>query len=99
MTDYVSSALFVYTDDTIHLIDQLQNNSSNTRITSVKFDALIQNPQNHLEGINHVVVAGALDVVKEILRFSMEYHFCLGIIPTDKQKDCKCSQGSLVKFT
>jgi len=86
MTEYVSSALFVYTDDTKHLIKQLQNNSSGTRITSVAFDALMQTPQNQLEGVDHVVVAGPLDVIKEILRLAMKYQFSIGIIPTKKQK-------------
>ena len=91
MTEYVSSALFVYTDDTKHLIEPLQNNSSGTRITSVSFDALIKTPQAQLEGVDHVVVAGSLDVIKEILHLAMKYHFSIGILPTEKQKD-------LIKF-
>jgi diacylglycerol kinase family enzyme len=38
-----------------------------------------------------VVVAGSLEVIKEILRLSMKYHFSIGSIPTVKQKD-------LIKF-
>ena len=87
MTEYVSSALFVNTDDTKHLIKPLQNNSSGTRITSVAFDALMQAPQQQLEGVEHVVVAGSLDVIKEILHLAMKYHFRVGILPTEKQKD------------
>jgi uncharacterized hydrophobic protein (TIGR00271 family) len=86
MTEYVSSALFVYTDDTKHLIKPLQNNSSGTSITSVAFDALMQAPQQQLEGVDHVVVAGPLDVIKEILHLAMKYRFNIGIIPTKKQK-------------
>jgi len=91
MTEYVSSALFVYTSDTAHLIEPLQNNSSGTRITAVAFDALIQAPQARFEGVNHVVVAGPLDVIKEILRLATDYHFSMGIIPTKEQTD-------LIKF-
>ena len=86
MAEYVTSALFVYTDDTKHLIKQLQNNSSGTRITSVAFETLTQTPQEHLDGVGHVVVAGPLDVIKEILRLAMKYHFSIGIIPNKKQK-------------
>jgi uncharacterized hydrophobic protein (TIGR00271 family) len=86
MTEYVTSALFVYTDDRKHLIKSLQNNSSGTQITSVAFDALMQTPQAQIEGVDHVVVAGPLDVIKEVLRLSMKYHFSIGIIPTGKQK-------------
>jgi uncharacterized hydrophobic protein (TIGR00271 family) len=86
MAEYVASALFVYTDDTKHLTKQLQNNSLGTRITTVAFKALTQAPQEHLDGVGHVVVAGSLDAIKEILRLSMKYQFSLGIIPTKKQK-------------
>jgi uncharacterized hydrophobic protein (TIGR00271 family) len=86
MAEYVATALFVYTDDTKHLIKPLQNNSSGTRITAVAFDTLIQTPQEQLEGVKHVVVAGSLEVIKEILRLAMKYHFNIGIIPSKKQK-------------
>jgi uncharacterized hydrophobic protein (TIGR00271 family) len=91
MAEYVAAALFVYTDDTKYLIDPVQNNSARTRITAVAFEAFMQTPQAQLEGIDHVVVAGSLEVIKEILRLSMKYHFSIGIIPTEKQKD-------LIKF-
>ncbi len=86
MTEYVTSALFVHTEDTTRLIKPLQNNSSGTRITPVAFDALMQTPQKQLEGVDHVVVAGPLDVIKEILRLAMKYQFSIGILPTKKQK-------------
>jgi len=86
MTEYVTSALFVHTEDTTRLIKPLQNNSSGTRITPVAFDALMQTPQEQLEGVAHVVVAGPLDVIKEILRLAMKHQFSIGIIPTKKQK-------------
>jgi uncharacterized hydrophobic protein (TIGR00271 family) len=86
MTEYVTSALFVYTDETNHLVDPLQNNSLGTPITSVAFDALMQAPQQQLEGAGHVVVAGPIDVLKEILRLAVQYRFSIGIIPTKKQK-------------
>ena len=91
MTEYVTAVLFVHTDDTQHLIEQLQNNVSGTRITSVAFDALMQSPQNRLEGVEHVVVAGPLDMIKETMRLAARYHFSVGIIPTKGQID-------LIKF-
>ncbi|MGD8741315.1 MAG: hypothetical protein PVG34_13450 [Desulfobacterales bacterium] len=91
MPEYVASALFVHTDDTKHLIDLVQNNSAGTRITAVAFDALVQSPQTQLEGVDHVVVAGSLDVIKKILRLATSYHFSIGIIPSREQID-------LIKF-
>ena len=86
MVEYVAAALFVYTEDTEHLIEPVQNNSSGTRVTPVAFEALMQKPQEELEGFDHVVVAGSLGVIKEILRLAMKYHFSIGIIPNRKQK-------------
>ena len=86
MVEYVAAALFVYTEDTKHLIDPVQNNSAGTRISPVAFEALIQSPQVQLKGVEHVVVAGSLDVIKEILRLAMKHHFSIGIIPTKNQK-------------
>ena len=86
MTEYVAAALFVHTNDTKHLIEHLQNNSSGTRITAVAFDDLMQTSQEQLEGVDHVVVAGSLEVIKAILRLSMKYRFSIGIIPVKKQK-------------
>jgi uncharacterized hydrophobic protein (TIGR00271 family) len=86
MPEYVTAALFVYTDDTKYLIEAVQNNSSGSHITPVAFDALMQTPQEHLAGVDHVVVAGSLNVIKEILRLAMKYDFSIGIIPDRKQK-------------
>ncbi|MEJ2220047.1 MAG: TIGR00341 family protein [Desulfobacterales bacterium] len=86
MAEYVAAALFVYTDDTKHLIEPVQNNPWGTRITTATFEALLQAPQEHLDEVDHVVVAGPLDVIKEIFRLAQKYEFSLGIIPTKKQK-------------
>jgi diacylglycerol kinase family enzyme len=86
MTNYVTSALFVHTQEMKHLIKPVQNNSSGTRITTVTFDSLMESPQQWLEGVSHVVVAGSLDVIKEILRLAMNNQFSIGIIPSREQK-------------
>jgi uncharacterized hydrophobic protein (TIGR00271 family) len=86
MVDYAADALFVYTADTKHLIDPVQNNSAGSHITPVAFKALTQKPQDQLAGVDHVVVAGSLDVIKEILRLARQHNFSIGIIPNRKQK-------------
>jgi uncharacterized hydrophobic protein (TIGR00271 family) len=91
MAEYVTAALFVYADNTKHLIEPVQNNSSGARITPVAFEALMQKPQELLKGVDHVVVAGPHEVIKKILRLATDYHFSVGILPTEKQKD-------LIKF-
>jgi hypothetical protein len=80
MSEYVAAALFVHTDDTKNLIKQLQNNASGTRITPVAFEALMRSPKARLEGVEHVVVAGSLEVIKEMMRLA--FTICLKIRPT-----------------
>jgi hypothetical protein len=91
MSEYVAAALFVHTDDTKNLIKQLQNNASGTRITPVAFEALMRSPKARLEGVEHVVVAGSLEVIKEMMRLAATHHYSMGIIPTKEQID-------LIKF-
>ena len=91
MSEYVAAALFVHTDDTKNLIKQLQNNASGTRVTPVAFEALMRSPKARLEGVEHVVVAGSLEVIKEMMRLAATHHYSMGIIPTKEQID-------LIKF-
>ncbi len=91
MTDYVSSALFVYTKDTEYLSPRLLSNAYGAAITPVSYDALAQDPQAMLVGVTHVVVSGALDVIKKILSLAMKYGFSVGLIPSETQK-------SLIRF-
>ena len=87
MTNYVPSALFVFSEDSAYLSTQLQNNSFGADITPVAFDQLMQNPPAFLTGVSHVVISGDLKALKEILRLSMKYHFNVGILPAETQKD------------
>ena len=87
MTDHVSSALYVYTKETEPLIKRLQSNSFGTTITPVAIDDLLENPQERLAGTSHVVVAGTLDVIKQILQLAVENGFSVGIVPGETQKD------------
>ena len=87
MSNYVSTALFVYTEDSAYLSTQLQNNPFGTDITPVAFDQLMQNPPALLTGVSHVVVSGDIKALKKVLRLSIKYHFSVGILPAETQKD------------
>ena len=65
MADHVPAALFVYTKETEHPVGRLRENSLGVTITPIAFEALLQNPQEHLETAGHVVVSGA-EVAKAI---------------------------------
>ena len=86
MRDHVDSALFVYTHDTKNLIKRLQNNPFGVKITSVAFDTIMHDPEELLDGVGHVVVSGALDVIKTVLGLAMKYDFSVGLVPMHTQK-------------
>ena len=89
MTEYVSSALFVYTQESEHLLEHVQANSFGVRITAIEFDAFEQDPDAMLEGVGHVVVAGPLDVIKAVIGLAMKSGLSLGIVPLQSQKNLK----------
>lgn len=89
MTGYVSSAVFVYTQESEHLLEHLRSNSCGTRITAIEFDTFDQDPQALPEGVGHVVVAGSLDVIKAVIGHAMKHGFSLGIVPLQSQKNLK----------
>jgi len=86
MVEYVPAALFAHTQDTAHLTKRLQDNSFGTVITPVAINDLMQNPRERLAETPHVVVAGTLDTIKQILHLAIEYGFSVGILPDDTQK-------------
>ena len=86
MTAYVRSALFVYSNATKPLSDELQDNEFDTQITPVAIDALLLNPATYLKNIEHVVVAGSLTDIKAILSLALEYDFSVGLIPDKSEK-------------
>jgi len=91
MNDHVSSALFVYTSESLHFRERLLSNTLGTEINPVAFDALMADPASFLGDVGHVVVSGSLDVIKTVLDLSMTYRFGVGILPMASQKE-------LVKF-
>jgi len=87
MPEYVKAALLVYTQETQEILDELQNNPQGVEITPVLFSDLESKPQKILEHVEHVVVAGELDIIKPVLRLAMEYHFSIGLLPPPAAKN------------
>ena len=85
MTDYVPSALFIYTENSRYLLDQFRKNTFGVDITPVAFDGLMQDPEGFLENVGHVVVSGPLDIIKTVMDLAMKYGFSIGIIPAKGQ--------------
>jgi uncharacterized hydrophobic protein (TIGR00271 family) len=85
--DYVTSALFVYTEEGTAYIEPLQQNSMGVAITAVAYETLQQNPVDSFRGIDHVVVCGTLESHTEIARYAMEHNFSLGFIALPEQRN------------
>lgn len=87
MGDYVSSALFVYTDDGRQFVAPLQSNGVGATISAITFDALMRNVEEALTDVVHVVVSGGPPVIRTVLELAAEYGFGVGIIPLRSQKE------------
>ena len=83
---YVSSSLFIYTDESQHLVEKIQGNDFATSISAAIFSDFIENPEHFLKNITHVVVSSVLDDVKQILNLAMQHKFSVGLIPLESQK-------------
>ena len=77
MTDYVPSALFVFAEDSRNLFDQLRNNAFGVDITPVAVETLMQDPEELLDDIGHVVVSGSLEIIKTVFDLAMKYGFSI----------------------
>jgi len=86
MTTYVNSALFVYTQKSEALVEQLHSNCFGTQLSALSFDSLLLNPEASLDGVRHVIIAGGLIEIKEIFRLALKYDFSVGLIPEKSEK-------------
>jgi uncharacterized hydrophobic protein (TIGR00271 family) len=86
-TAYIDIALFIYDDNSEHLIEKIENNPFKTQITALTYDEFLQAPQKALTNIEHVVVSGTLNNIKAVLKLAMEYKFSIGWLLLDSQKE------------
>ena len=84
--EYVERAWFVYDPDCKSLCARLEENPFDTRVDSLEIEEL----RNRLEAggeVGRVVVAGSLELVKQVFRLAEKYAFQIGIIPLPEQKN------------
>ncbi len=93
MESHVKAALFLYAPETEELIDQIIGNHFDSRITPVALQEFLDNPEQHLLQVNHVVIAAPLNAIKSVLSLAMDHDFSIGIIPTSGQKDLRNCYG------
>ncbi|MFV2060409.1 MAG: TIGR00341 family protein [Gammaproteobacteria bacterium] len=88
---YIDSALFIFSDDSKHLIESIQNNPFKTQITTLAFDEFNKDPKSALTAVNHVVVSGSLDNIKAVFKLAMAYKFSVGWLLLESQKEIQRS--------
>lgn len=87
MADYVKKALFVFETDSEYLCQDLKENPFGVEITCVGIEQLGDRLQVGPEVIEHVVVAGSVDLIKKVLALAKTYHFGVGLVAMPKQRE------------
>ena len=91
MTEYVDAALFVYTGESEHLCQQVEENAFQVAVTTVSLTDFSREPETFLAETDHVVFSGCLRDIKSFLLLAHQYGFSIGIIPlTDQKSFCSC---------
>ena len=85
-SEYHASVLFVHTEEGAVFVEPLLANRIGTTITPLHIDDLRQQPTDILEHVDHIVIAGDLKFIKEMVGYSFEHHFSIGILPLPYQK-------------
>jgi len=99
MADYVSSALFIYSEEGREFAAKIAADSHGVDITPVAIGVILESEKEYLQTCQHVVVCGSLNSIKKIMRLAMEYQFSLGFIPLPSQPSLIRSYGLPGDFT
>ena len=91
MSEYVESALFVYSDEGQQYMDAVVNNPYKVQVTAVSVEAFEQEAETLLHSFSHVVVAAEIGTVKAVMQFAMDLQLSMGLLPLPKQKTLKKS--------
>lgn len=81
MTNYVKSALLIYSDADPDLNKLVEEKSVIVDFRMADIDSLEADPETILGNISHVIVSGSLDDVKRVLKLSIRFKFSVGMIP------------------
>jgi uncharacterized hydrophobic protein (TIGR00271 family) len=93
MQGYVDSALYIYSEDSQSYVDPVLNNPFGVQINAISINAFMDDQDALLDGVDHVVVSGKLEVIKRILRLAMQYGFSVGLLATPDQKSLRKGYG------
>jgi len=87
MASHVDAAVFIYTEHSQYLVDQVLENPFGASITPVEFSTLSRDSAAILEGVGHVIVAARVPIIKTVLGYAQKYGFSVGIIPLPTQRE------------
>ena len=99
MTNHVSSALFIYSEEGQEFAAKIAENSHGIDITPVPISVILDSENEYLQNCRHVVVCGPITVIKKVMQWAMEYQFSLGFIPLPSQTSLIGSYGLRKKPT
>jgi len=91
MNGYVDSALFVYDAEGAQYEEAVVENLHGVQVTSVVVEDFIEDPVRWIDADSHLVVAGDLTVIKQVMQFAIDCGFTMGLLPLPKQKRLKKS--------
>jgi len=86
MTDYVEKALFIFDDSSRHLCQRLEENQFAVEIVCVEIDQVEERLLANGEMVEHVVVAGSIDLIKRVFALAKNHHFGVGLVALPKQR-------------
>ncbi|HID48036.1 MAG TPA: DUF389 domain-containing protein [Chromatiales bacterium] len=83
---YVPEAVFVYSEESEYLLNDIVNNPQGVNISPLDHADLLREPRTVLTGSSHVVAAGPRELINNILQLARTVGFSVGLIPLKKQK-------------
>jgi uncharacterized hydrophobic protein (TIGR00271 family) len=87
MAEYVSAALFVYGEESADLVGLLENNPFGVDVRAVSIVEFQDDPEAVLDGCSHVVVSGAMAVIRAVLELAIQFELGVGIVPLASQRE------------
>lgn len=97
MAEYVSAALFVYADESADFVGPLEHNPFGVAVRGVSIAELQNDPEAVLDGYSHVVVSGAMAVIRAVLELAIRFELGVGILPLASQKELVRTYGLPLK--
>ncbi len=80
MVGYVTSALYIYSEEGRAYVEEVCENPFDVRVTPLFYENIEGDKAAILTDCKHVVVCGPLAVIKKVMRWAMKYRFSLGFL-------------------